>query len=120
MTDHGGFVYLVYLGFDDLYKIGKTRDLVRRIIELKASNPKLRKVYSRWVPNCRRTESNIHNEYKKKNVDREIFKLFNSDIIAIIKLLDGIADKANKKRALRAGQFGAKEKVDWNAEYNQQ
>ena len=101
--DKGGFVYLVYLGFRDTYKIGKTRDMPKRIKELMASNPHLKFVHCKWVPNCGRTEKDFHEMYKSRLVEREIFKLSNADVNNIINMLNGIASKANKKRLSRKG-----------------
>lgn len=76
-----GHVYVFSLGFDNLYKIGKTTNLKSRQKELQAGNPKLRYVWSSYTRNCKELESILHKRMEDYWVEREIFEFTSYSII---------------------------------------
>lgn len=75
-----GFVYIFDLGFDNLYKIGRSRNWVERLRDLQAANPKLRKVLAVHVKNMKWVENECHAMFKENHERGEIFKLSQEDI----------------------------------------
>lgn len=70
-----GYVYIISLGSDNLYKIGQTTDIMRRMKELSAANNSLKCVYSAMVRDRFIVESELHKRYKKFKVEREIYSI---------------------------------------------
>lgn len=89
-----GHVYVFSLGFDDLYKIGKTTNLKSRQKSLQASNPKLRFVWSSYTRNCSELERILHKKMEDYWVDREIFQ-FPSPSYSLILEINKIANNFN-------------------------
>ena len=89
-----GHVYVFSLGFDDLYKIGKTTNLKYRQKSLQASNPKLRFVWSSYTKNCSELERILHKKMEDYWVDREIFQ-FPSHSYSLILEINKIANNFN-------------------------
>jgi len=84
-----GHVYVFSLGYDDLYKIGKTTNLKSRQASLKASNPRLRYVWSAYSKNHNALEKLIHIKMDNYWVEREIFRFKSySCILEINKIAD--------------------------------
>lgn len=75
-----GFVYVVDIGIDGLYKIGKTVDLERRMKELQASNPLATLVVGLFVCNYGFVEKTVHDKYAKKKHSRELYHLSGHNI----------------------------------------
>lgn len=71
---HEGHVYVFYIG-EDLYKIGRTFDVQKRLHSLRAGNPSIRCVWSAWSRDSYELEKLIHVSMKKHHVDREFFRL---------------------------------------------
>jgi len=84
-----GYVYIFKLGYDDLYKIGLTTDILQRLKSLKAANPKLKCVWSARVRDIHFVEQELHKAFHRMKVEREIFKIEDLDIL----VADKIADK---------------------------
>lgn len=78
-----GHVYIFSLGQGDLYKIGCTTHIERRLKALRASNPNMKCVWSAWVRNMRDVEKKIHKMYEDYRLDREIFTLSQKQIVHI-------------------------------------
>lgn len=76
-----GHVYVFSLGFDDLYKIGKTTNLQNRQKSLQAGNPKLRFVWSSYTKDCSELEKILHKKMKDFWIERELFKFTSYSII---------------------------------------
>src|SRR5688572_14610097 len=66
-----GHVYVFSLGYDNLYKIGCTTHIERRLKALKASNPNMKCVWSAWVRDMKDVEKKIHKIYASYRLDRE-------------------------------------------------
>lgn len=82
-----GHVYVFSLGFDNLYKIGKTTNLQSRQKELQASNPKLRFVWSSYTKNCTELEKILHKRMEQYWINRELFQFTSYNIILEINRL---------------------------------
>lgn len=85
-----GHIYVVSLGYDDLYKVGKSVRVETRLKDLAASNTRICPILVRRVNKIAEAEAYIHRKLKKvkKWVDREIFRLCSDDIRAIDAMLD--------------------------------
>jgi hypothetical protein len=77
-----GHVYIISLGRDSLYKIGCTYNIENRMKDLSAANPFIKCVWSAWCTDMRELEKIIHERLERFHVDREIFKLDNSQILS--------------------------------------
>ena len=82
-----GFVYVLSLGYDNLYKIGKTIDSHRRLKDFQASNPKAKYCLCKWVHNRSKVEYDLHYIYKYQKKDRELYGLDQQAITDIEKYL---------------------------------
>ena len=83
-----GHVYIFSLGYDNLYKIGMTKDMVKRMATLRAANPYLKTTWSAMVRNAADAEKALHGLFKKHLVEREIFRIVNLDILNIDRMID--------------------------------
>ena len=83
-----GYVYIMDIGFGDLYKIGITKSPANRLQALRASNPRLSIVYKEEVGDMKYVESECHRRLTPYFVEREIFKLDSSELKAAIKLIE--------------------------------
>ena len=88
-----GHVYIVGLGFENLYKVGCTVHIERRLKELQAANPNARCVWSAWVRDMKDVERQVHAVLKESRVDREIFKLSQESIFNINSFVNNIKEK---------------------------
>ena len=87
-----GHVYIFSLGYGNLYKIGCTTNVMQRLRHLQAANPQMKCVWSAWVKEMRDVEKKIHDNYKSRRVDREIFKLESKNIIGINNFVNAIKE----------------------------
>lgn len=80
--DDWGYVYVIRCG--DLYKIGKTTDIAKRIKQLQTSAPQALELVC-WLLQGYMTdaESNYHSVYRDKRVSGEWFALTNEDVAYI-------------------------------------
>ena len=84
-----GFIYLIRAE-NGLYKIGKTKDLEKRIKPFHVDFPmKWEMVYSFQSPDYGLAESFLHIRFSEKRDVGEWFRLSNEDIIFIMSLRDG-------------------------------
>lgn len=73
--------YLMYDG--SKYKIGQSKDPIKRMSELKTANPDIRLIaFGNKI-----TETELHKKYSHKRYKLEFFKLSNKDVSRIISLL---------------------------------
>lgn len=83
-----GYVYVLSLGFDGLYKIGMTRNIQGRVRELGSSNPFVKEVCITRVRHPEKIESKVHKKFKKNLVKREIYRLSDQEVRAVMNYLD--------------------------------
>jgi T5orf172 domain len=88
-----GHVYILSLGLDNLYKVGCTCHIGRRVKELGASNPRVKCIWSAWVKDMKDTESKIHKLLKESQIDREIFELSEKQILHVNGFVNNIKEK---------------------------
>jgi len=98
MQRKDGFVYVLSVGYYNYYKIGVTIDLPRRLNELQAGNPRAKYVLHKWVRNKRSAEAHLHNKFKNKKKQRELFRLSKTNIAAIEKYLGTQRPIKSKKK----------------------
>ena len=87
-TEDSGYVYFMCLGFDDLYKLGRAKDVGRRIKELSSANPRLKLVTAVFSKDNVYSENLCHKLLEKYHYDRELFKITKDKIDHIIKLIN--------------------------------
>lgn len=75
-----GYVYIFSLG-GGFYKIGRTTDVGRRLIALRAGNPNITCIWSAHVTDMIEAETRLHRIFKKKKIEREIYKLEKGDTL---------------------------------------
>jgi hypothetical protein len=81
----GKYVYLIQLGETDVYKIGLTNNLEKRLGQLQAKCPiPLAIIYWWWGHDFDAFERCLHLKYECKKVKGEWFKLTSSDLMWII------------------------------------
>lgn len=85
-----GHVYVFSLGYDDLYKIGKTKNVQKRLIALQAGNPGMRLVISAWVKDSFNIESQLHKMHEKRKVEREVYRLNREYLDGIIRFFESV------------------------------
>jgi len=78
--DASGYIYVFSIGHDNLYKVGKSVDWRRRLKALRAANPLLQVVLNVQVKDRNAAELAAHNVIRLHRVEREIFRLDESDI----------------------------------------
>lgn len=89
---NSGHVYIFSLGQGDLYKIGCTTNIERRLQSLRASNPFMKCIWSAWVRDMKSVEKQIHSNCSKYRLDREIFRLTREQLLGIDKFVNGIKE----------------------------
>jgi formate dehydrogenase maturation protein FdhE len=75
-----GYVYILNLGIDGLYKIGCTRKLRQRVKALSAANPRLKVEMAYKVLRMKKVEKFLHGQFWGTRYDREIFRLENENL----------------------------------------
>lgn len=85
------YIYLFYLGFDELYKIGKTKEWEKRLSALRIANPRLKKMKVIRVVNMGAVEKAIHKRMREHKVEREIFRLTDEMVDALFHMMDEYA-----------------------------
>lgn len=79
-----GFIYIAKYGYEDIYKIGVSTNVKRRIYDLDSSCPKpVILIESFWFKNVYEMEECIHDNFKEDSIRREWFKI-NSFVIESI------------------------------------
>jgi hypothetical protein len=69
------YVYIFDLGYEQNYKIGRSRDWRKRLKALQAGNPRIKCVMAYPVKSSWTIERDLHRMYSMQNIDREIFIL---------------------------------------------
>lgn len=87
----GGYVYVVYLGYDDVYKIGRSRSINGRLSSLSAANPRIRPVILQRVRNLVKAERHLHGRFGSKRIERECYHLDANDLASIVAYLDTVS-----------------------------
>lgn len=83
-----GYVYVVHLGIENLYKIGRSGNMVARLKDLAASNPRLTATLACRVGNMYRVEGVLHRRFKRQRISRECYGLEPGDLERIRTFLD--------------------------------
>ena len=80
-----GFVYLIRESFKGLVKIGRTRDLARRMEGIVTSCPQdITLIGAIYVNDCYKLELDLHKEYESKRYKKEWFSLTDEDVHTIL------------------------------------
>lgn len=87
-SKRGGYVYIMALGFDEIYKIGHAVDVGSRFENLKASNPRLAIFHIARVANMSRAETTLHKMFSSSKIERECFKMSEYDLQRAMKYLE--------------------------------
>jgi len=84
----GKFVYIFDLGFDCLYKIGRSTDWDRRLKALQGSNPRMTPiaVVGTWGE-CASVEKAMHTRFKEHRKQREIFEFDDEGLDVVVTAL---------------------------------
>ena len=85
--DLSGYIYVFSIGHDNLYKVGKSVNWQRRLKALRAANPQLKAVLDVRVKDRHAAEKEVHNAIALHKIEREIFRLQESDIETIRDIL---------------------------------
>jgi hypothetical protein len=87
--ENGGFVYVINLSLTDLYKIGVSNDVNKRLSQLKTSNPfDLLLINKYHLLDPYTVEKQLHATFKEKRSNGEWFKLTNDDIYVIDQIVN--------------------------------
>lgn len=85
-----GYIYLIKSKSSGLFKIGKTKDIISRVSQIKTSDPSCEIVYVHSeISNYNKKEKEIHRLFSCKRVVREWFNLDDNDILTFKKYFDG-------------------------------
>ena len=80
-SEKRGYVYVLYLGMANLYKIGRTGNLADRVRVLSAGNPRIVATLAYRVNNMYRAEAVLHRRYRKRCMnEREVYGLELEDL----------------------------------------
>ena len=90
------YVYVFTLGIEGQYKILYSKNCVQRLASLRSSNPNVQEVISCQVSRAWEHEQKLHYHFRRKRVEREIYKLSLSDLNYIRTYL---LEKQDKDRA---------------------
>jgi hypothetical protein len=84
-----GYIYIMGMG-SDLFKIGWTYNVQKRLKEFQTANPVLAVVHAEHVTDPRLRESTLHKRYGGKRAAGEWFRLTEADIDEIKAYLAGL------------------------------
>ena len=116
-------IYVIkHINIDDVYKIGKTNDLRKRLTQLSTSSPYgLEVVYIEYGGDCIDVMENaIHNKWITKRINGEWFELDRGELQLVIDDLKSISNvinecKGNKRKINKAFEkIGYISKVSYN------
>ena len=93
-----GHVYVMDLGFENLYKIGVAGDLDQRLHILKAGNPNIEVEFSLVVYRPHPVEHHLHESFNHKRLEREVFELDEKDLVAIKAYLNAVENEEVQRR----------------------
>lgn len=91
-----GFVYVVDIGMDNLYKIGHTVNVHARMKALMAANPKISLIAAIKAKSRKALEKALHAEFGEFRTQGELFKLGETQLNRLLSLFP-VTDIANKK-----------------------
>jgi len=74
-----GYIYVVH-HHGDIYKIGKTSDIDKRLKALKTGNPFIKLINSRRVQFVSDCESELHNKFAHQRISGEFFHLCDDNL----------------------------------------
>jgi len=74
------YVYIFYLGYEDYYKIGFSKNVNKRFKSLNALAPHSKIVFKCKVGHAKREEDFLHKLFVHRWVKREVFKLSGEDV----------------------------------------
>ena len=83
-----GYIYVVQLGIENLYKIGRSTNVEQRLQALAAANPRVRAVVAKRVKDMFRCEGVLHRRYRKQRIARECYALEPENVSDIQAYLD--------------------------------
>lgn len=90
----GGFVYIIQLGDTNVYKIGITNDLSRRLSQLQSKCPiPLTIVHRWWGHDFQAFEKALHLKFSSQRIRGEWFKLSTSDLLDLVETYPVIYDE---------------------------
>ena len=88
-----GYIYVVRLGIEDLHKIGRTKNITARVLDLQSSNPLATPILAQIVPDMAQAEHKLDKMFGKNRKQREIYHLLQDDIKKISDYLDSESAK---------------------------
>jgi len=83
-SNSNGFVYIIKDTITNIYKIGKTIDLEKRLKTLRCGNPKITLIASLQHKYYSAIELELHKKYKRKRLSGEWFDLTEKEVLCII------------------------------------
>lgn len=92
MHSKNGYIYVIDLKIDGLYKIGCSCNPKERIKALSASNPNIKAEIVRPVARMKRAERFLHKKFSYVRYTRELFRLNDEHILWIDNYLKNQAD----------------------------
>lgn len=105
------YIYLMDLGYDNLYKIGQSKNTKKRLQSLKAGNPRI-KIIKQWqVTKPKQIEKECHNYMSQYHIEREIFKLDSHAIDRLSAFLNEYEAKLLNKRKMHTQGKNKKNKI---------
>lgn len=70
-----GYVYVIALGFSNLYKIGISINPESRLLALRAANPKAKITMAYYFNDAKSEERFLHKRYFNFRIERELYRL---------------------------------------------
>lgn len=83
-----GYIYVVHLGIENIYKIGRATDFNKRFLALRSANPYAVGTIVQRVANMYRCEAVLHRRFKKQRMERECYRFEPGDLDRIRSFLD--------------------------------
>lgn len=78
-NENKGYIYILYTGFENLYKIGMSKNVKKRLKQFKICNPYVTEIFSCMVSRMKETERYLHLRWKGTRLlnkgSNEIFRL---------------------------------------------
>ena len=88
-----GYIYIINVGFDNVYKIGQSIDPLSRCIDGAAFNPRLRMLAYGLSDKPSAHEVIMHNAFDQFNIGRELFQFPGKELYYAINLLNSLCNK---------------------------
>jgi hypothetical protein len=87
------YIYIMHVGFDNIYKIGKSIDPCARCNDAAAFNPRLRLLSYGLSYSASFHERLLHRAFRQDSAGRELFQLSKESLFRAINLLNKLCDK---------------------------